>query len=124
MVAEKPDLLLDWMPSRLSSLLLGWLRYAVLDKLLGCRFRRSRFQKKNRLFFFLFFLPPFFFFLRSPLFFFFLPPFLFFFFLPSSLESGSDGVPASSFSLFSFPDPPPALHCRSFPRNPTWNESL
>merc|ERR1719316_913553 len=35
MVAEKPDLLLDWMPSRLSSLLLGWLRYAVLDKLLG-----------------------------------------------------------------------------------------
>merc|ERR1719214_435993 len=89
MVAEKPDLLLDWMPSRLSSLLLGWLRYAVLDKLLGCRFRRSRFQKKNRLFFF-------------------------FFFLPSSLESGSDGVPASSFSLFSFPDPPPALHCRSF----------
>merc|ERR1719316_2003949 len=35
MVAEKPDLLLVWMPSRLSSLLLGWLRYAVLDKLLG-----------------------------------------------------------------------------------------
>merc|ERR1719271_645209 len=98
MIAEKPDLLLDWMPSRLSSLLLGWLRYAVLEKLLGCLFRRSRFQKKNRLFFFLFFLPPFF----------------FFFFLPSSLESGSVGVPASSFSLFSFPDPPPALHCLSF----------
>merc|ERR1719316_2175033 len=94
------------MPSRLSSLLLGWLRYAVLDKLLGCRFRRSRFQKKNRLFFF--------FFLLSPFFFFFLPPFFFFFFLPSSLESGSVGVPASSFSLFSFPDPPPALHCLSF----------
>merc|ERR1719258_925758 len=56
----------------------------------------------------------FFFFLRSPLFFFFLPPFFFFFFLPSSLESGSVGVPASSFSLFSFPDPPPALHCLSF----------
>merc|ERR1719163_580420 len=37
-----------------------------------------------------------------------------FFFLPSSLESGSVGVPASSFSLFSFPDPPPALHCLSF----------
>merc|ERR1719214_409254 len=89
MVAEKPDLLLDWMPSRLSSLLLGWLRYAVLDKLLGCRFRRSRFQKKNRLFFFLFFLPLFFFFLRSPLFFFFLPPFFFFFFLPSSCRPSS-----------------------------------